>query len=61
MMKAKPNPFAHLKLDMTMSLVVMLLHVVLSLEKALPNVGQERIAFQELAVQSDHLSHARLV
>ena len=61
MVEAKLDPVAHLKLHAAMGLVMMLLHVVLSLEMALPNVGQEHIVFQELAVQSDHLSHARLV
>ena len=61
MVEAKPDPLAHLELNSPMSLVVILLHVILSLEQALPDVGQEHVAFLELAVQSDHPCHARLI
>ena len=61
MVEAKPDPLAHLKLNSAMGLVVMLHHVILSLEKALPDVGQERAVFLEMAVQSDHPCHTRLI
>ena len=61
MVEAKPGPLAYLELNSAMDLVVMLLHVILSLEKALLNVGQERVTFLELAVQSDHPCHTRLI
>ena len=60
LVEAKPRPFANLELNMAMSLVVVL-HVILSLQQAFPNVSQKRVAFLELAIQGNDASHALLV
>lgn len=53
-MKTKPYPVTNDELHVTPTLVVVLLHGVLGEQEAVPNLGEEDIAFLEQTIHRNH-------
>jgi len=61
MVQMEPRPIAHLQDHVAVPLIVVVLHVILSIEQSLSDLLQESITVLKLPVQRHDSRHARLV
>lgn len=53
-MKAKPNPFTDLKVNLTVQFIILVLHINLSLKETFANFSEKCITVMPLPIDSHH-------